>query len=80
MFRQWIRTLELCLEAQYAWESAHLVVQTIRHEKSPIKADTFADMIAKINKDEYDRDGTSQKLQPADWDFEKKARLLGRGY
>ena len=47
-FRQWMRTLDLCFEAHYDWKCADLVVQPIRHEKSPITADTFADMIVKI--------------------------------
>ena len=36
-------------------------------------------MIAKVNKDEYERDGaTMQRLQPSDWDFDEKTRLLYR--
>ena len=68
--RQWVRTLELSLDAHCDWKFADLVVQAICHGKAPITCTTFADMIAKVNGDKYARNGTSQKLQPADRAFD----------
>ena len=42
-FRQWVRTLELSLEAQYDWKFADLVVQAIRDEKEPITVSSPTD-------------------------------------
>ena len=77
-FRQWVRTLELSLEANYDWKFADLVVQAIRHEKAPITVTMFADLIVKVNKDEEERGGTMHRLQPSNWDFDEKTRLLYR--
>ena len=57
---------------------ADLVIQTIRHEKSPTAAETLADMIVKINKGEYDCDDIRRKFQPADRDLNGKTWLLHR--
>ena len=76
--RQWVRTFDLSLEAHYFWTFADLVVQTIRHEKAPITHSTFADFIVEMNKDEELRDGVQSRLQPLDWDFDEKMRLLYR--
>ena len=52
-------------------------MQAIRDEKSPIAFTSFADLITSINKNEYERDGTTmQRLQPSGWDFDEKTRLL----
>ena len=77
-FRQLVRTLEPSLEAHYHWKVADLVVQAIRHERAPITVTTFADLIVKVNKDEEERDGTKHRLQPSDWDFDEKTRLMYR--
>ena len=50
-YRKRVHTLELCFEAHYDSEFAGLVVRTIRHEKKPIAADTFPEMIDKINQE-----------------------------
>ena len=48
-----------------------------RHEKAPITVTTLADFIVKANKDEKEeRDGMMHRLQPSDWDFDEKTRLL----
>ena len=75
---QWIRTLELSLEARYDWTHADLADQAIRHKKKPITHSRFADLIDKINQDEEARDGVRNKLQPSDWNFDEKMRLLYR--
>ena len=77
-FRQWVRTFELSLEAHYGWTCADPVVQAIRHEKKPITHDRFADLVVKINRDEEQRDGVANRLQPSDWNFDDKTRLLYR--
>ena len=48
-FRQWLRTLELHMEAHYDWKFADLVFQKLRHTRKPITDSSFADMLVEIN-------------------------------
>ena len=77
-FRQWVRTLELSLEAHYDWTFADLVFQAIWHEKAPITHPTFAELIVNINKDGELRDSAQIRMQPSDGGFDEKTRLLYR--
>ena len=69
-FRRWQRTVELPLLARYGMTNFDLIVEKIRHLKTPINEESLQLILAAIHQEK------PHAISLSNWDFQEKSRWL----